>query len=160
MKNKLILFILLIFSCGGLGGDSLDYESIKTAEYNLRSSFYSIKTEISYFTDIQVVLDELDRQSMEFLECLFGDQDLGLETVRVFRGDREISVSPLFNMRVFVVINQFECINADVVCGGEYSTGRDLMIISSDFSRYKHELAHRYGMEGDHSDKDEFKQCF
>jgi hypothetical protein len=152
-----MLIVFLLLSCGGLEGEQVDYDTVKESPYILRTPVYGIRVEVDFPGDI---LRELDEEAEEFLECLFGDPGLGFEEVIVFRGGREISVPPLSRLRVFVTLTQFECINADAVCGGEYSTGRDLMIVTKSLERFGHELGHRYGMEGDHSDIDEFRECF
>ncbi len=76
-------------------------------------------------------------------------------------------VPPLSELRVYVVPNRFECeaVGRDV-CGGIYFSDIDAIVVSEggfegcgEFSVWKHELAHRYGMEADHSNQSDFNAC-
>ncbi|MCZ6554976.1 MAG: hypothetical protein O6759_02530, partial [Candidatus Dadabacteria bacterium] len=73
----------------------------------------------------------------------------------------------LSQLRVYVVPNRFECEAVGLsVCAGIYFFGNDIIVLSEggflgcgEFSVWRHELGHRYGMLADHSNQSDFESC-
>lgn len=181
---KLLLIVSLLFntfvfiSCDSLGDvvpetgspdPLIDFNDANSQTYNLTTPFYGMKVAIrgDVGGSVDNILNKLDDKATNFLECQFGDAGVGLETVEITNGGQMIP--PLSELRVFVVPITFQCESPTTdVCAGAYYGGpdADLMIISKrtigqckDFSFFKHELAHRYGMKADHSNRRDFEPC-
>ncbi len=144
----------------------IDEEVVESQDFNLTTPFYEMQVAIDSRVNAgdQRVLDLLDNRAEQFLNCQFGDSDIGFED---FMLDDGTVVPPLSELRVYVVPNRFECeaVGRDV-CGGIYFSGIDAIVVSEggfegcgEFSVWKHELGHRYGMEADHSNQSDFEAC-
>ena len=78
-----------------------------------------------------------------------------------------MTVPPLSNLRIYVVRKTFECNAVDKnICGGIYFFDSDTMVVAErsigrceDLPLVKHETAHRYGLNADHSNQDSFSFC-
>ncbi len=146
----------------------ITFEDASAQTYNMTTPLYGMKVAIrgDVGGSTENILNKLDDRAANFLECQFGNRDAGFENVEIENGQ---IVPPLSELRVFVVPITFECEGPTTdVCAGVYfpGSGSDLMIISKrtigqckDFSFFKHELAHRYGMEADHSNRSDFEPC-
>jgi len=145
----------------------IDAETVEAQDYDLQTPYYgmqvAIKSGVSAGTSH--VLSLLDNRARQFLDCLFeGGEQLGFEDVELSDG---AIVPPLSELRVYVVPNRFECeAEGRSVCGGIYFPGLDAIVIAEggfegcgEFSVWKHELGHRYGMASDHSNQNEFEPC-
>lgn len=178
MKRASIFAVLAIFlaftSCNevedffaGPVDPLIDREDVESQDYNLTTPFYGMQVAIKSGVDAGTdrVLDLLDNRAVQFLDCLFEEgSQLGFEDVLL---DNGTTVPPLSQLRVYVVPNRFECeaVGRDV-CGGIYYSDLDAIVIAEggfegcgEFSVWKHELGHRYGMDADHSNQSEFEPC-
>jgi hypothetical protein len=167
------LFIFTLFSCDsvedffrGPVDPLIDREVVESQDFNLTTPFYGMQVAIDPRVNAgtEHVLDLLDNRAEEFLNCQFGDSQIGFED---FMLDGGIVVPQLSELRVYVVPNRFECeaVGRDV-CGGIYFFDIDAIVISEggfegcgEFSVWKHELAHRYGLNADHSNQSDFDAC-
>jgi len=167
------IFILTLFSCDsvedfvrGPVDPLIDGDVVESVDYNLTTPNYGMQVAIDSRVDAgtQRVLNLLDNRAEEFLNCQFGDSQIGFED---FMLDDGTVVPPLSELRVYVVPNRFECeAEGRSVCGGIYFFDLDVIVVSEggfegcgEFSVWKHELGHRYGMAADHSNQSEFNAC-
>ncbi len=167
------LYFLTLFSCdevtdffAGPIDPLIDEDVVQSQDFNLRTPVYGMQVAIKSGVDAgtQHVLDLLDNRAEQFLNCQFGDSQIGFED---FMLDNGTVVPPLSELRVYVVPNRFDCDAVGrSVCGGIYFFDIDAITISEggfegcgEFSVWKHELGHRYGMEADHSNQSDFKPC-
>ncbi len=167
-----MLFVLTLVSCDSVEeffapiDPLIDEEDVESQDFNLTTPFYGMQVAIDSRVDAgtERVLDLLDNRAEQFLDCQFGDSQIGFED---FLLDDDVLVPPLEDLRVYVVPNRFECeaVGRDV-CGGIYFSDIDAIVLSEggfegcgEFSVWKHELAHRYGMEADHSNQPDFRAC-
>lgn len=144
----------------------IDEQDVESQDYDLTTPFYGMQVAIDSGVDAgtQHILDLLDNRAEQFLNCQFGDSQIGFEN---FMLDDGIIVPPLSELRVYVVPNRFECEAVDrSVCGGIYFFDIDAIVISEggfegcgEFAVWKHELGHRYGMAADHSNQSDFDAC-
>jgi hypothetical protein len=174
---NLLITVLVLISCDSLGDvvpetgspdPLITFEDADAQSYNLRTPLYGMKVAIrgDVSGNVENILNRLDNRAANFLDCQFGDPNVGFQDVEIENGQ---IIPPLSELRVFVVPLTFECEGPTTdVCAGVYysGTGTDLTIISKrtigqcqDFSFFKHELAHRYGMEADHSNRGDFEPC-
>ena len=178
IKTVFIIFFIVFFA----GCDSvedtftdvvIDPEGKITEEdaiqenYNFKTAVYDISVAIDDNVDLSVddVLTRIDEDAMEFLDCQFFEgSDIGFEEFTIDEGR---VVPPLSELRILVVPRNFECeaVTTDL-CSGIHFGGSDIIVIAEEgFGRcgnlpvLKHEIAHRYGLEADHSNQDEFAQC-
>ena len=178
MKTAIVFSALCVFlffsSCDNIEDfftgpvDSLiDAEVLESRDYNFVTPFYGMQVAIKNGVDAGTnhVLNLLDNRARQFLNCLFVDgEQLGFEDVPLQDGT---VVPPLSQLRVYVVPNRFECeAEGRSVCGGIYYWDIDAIAIAEggfrgcgEFSVWKHELGHRYGMAADHSNQHEFEPC-
>lgn len=173
----LLIAVLVLISCDSLEdvipetgppNPLIAFEDADAQDYDLITPYYRMKVAIrsDVSGNVENILNKLDIRAANFLECQFGDIDVGLEDLQIVNGE---ITPPLSELRVFVVPFTFECEGPTTdVCAGVYFSGpgADLTIISKrtigqckDFSFFKHELAHRYGMEADHSNRRDFEPC-
>ena len=168
------VLILFLFACDELTDlvegpvDSLiDQDVVESQDFNLRTPVYGMQVAIKNGVDagIQHILDLLDNRAEQFFNCQFAEgSQVGFED---FMLDNGTVVHPLSELRVYVVPNRFDCDAVGrSVCGGIYFFDIDAIVISEggfqgcgEFSVWKHELGHRYGMEADHSNISDFKPC-
>ena len=174
---NLLITILVFISCDSLSDvipetgspdPLITFEDADAQVYDLMTPFYHIKVSIrgDVGGNVENILNKLDNKAASFLDCQFGDPNVGFADVEIESGE---TIPPLSEHRVFVVPLTFKCegMTTDTCAGVYYSgTGGDLTIISKrtigqceDFSFFKHELAHRYGMEADHSNRMDFEPC-
>ena len=134
--------------------ESQDYSDLTTPLYGIQ---VSIRGDVG--GNEGNILETLDEMATNFLECQFGDSSIGFDEFQM--------VMPLSELRVFVVPFTFECeaIDRDT-CDGLYFFDSDIIVIAreirgicDDFAFWKHELGHRYGMAGDHSNLGDFEAC-
>jgi hypothetical protein len=166
------IFIITLVSCDQVEDfvapvdPLIDQEVVESQDFNLTTPFYGMQVAIDSGVNAgtERVLDLLDNRAEQFLNCQFGDSDIGFDD---FMLDDGTVVPPLSELMVYVVPNRFECeaVGRDV-CGGIYFSDIDAIVISEggfegcgEFSVWKHELAHRYGMEADHSNQSDFNAC-
>ncbi len=174
---SLLFTVFVLISCDSLGDvipetgspdPLITFEDANAQTYNVTTPLYGMKVAIrgDVGGNVEDILNKLDNKAANFLECQFGDSDVGFEDLEIENGE---IIPPLSELRVFVVPITFECESPTTdVCAGAYygGPGADLTIISKrtigqckDFSFFKHELAHRYGMEADHSNRRDFEPC-
>ena len=174
---SLLFTVFVLISCDSLGDvipetgspdPLITFEDANSQTYNLTTPLYGMKVAVrgDVGGNVQDILNKLDARAANFLECQFGDSDVGFEDLEIENGEM---IPPLSELRVFVVPITFECESpTSDVCAGAYydGPGADLTIISKrtigqckDFSFFKHELAHWYGMEADHSNRRDFEPC-
>jgi hypothetical protein len=146
----------------------ITFEEANAQDYNLTTPLYGMKVAIrgDVGGNVENILNKLDNRAANFLECQFGNPDVGFDDFEIENGE---TIPPLSEQRVFVVPFTFKCVVPTTdACAGVYfaGTGADLTIISKrtigqckDFSFFKHELGHRYGLEGDHSNRRDFGPC-
>lgn len=166
------IFVFTLVSCNdvedffrGPVDPLIDREVVESQDFNLTTPFYGMQVAIDSRVDAgtERVLDLLDDRAEQFLNCQFDDSQIGFEE---FMLDGTV-VPPLSELRVYVVPNRFEC---EAVgrseCGGIYFFDIDAIVISEggfegcgEFSVWKHELAHRYGLNADHSNQSDFNAC-
>jgi hypothetical protein len=167
------IFIFTLVSCDnvedffrGPVDPLIDREVVESQDFNLTTPFYGMQVAIDSRVDAgtERVLDILDNRAEQFLNCQFGDSQIGFEDFMLESGT---IVPPLSELRVYVVPNRFECeAEGRDVCGGIYFFDIDAIVISEggfegcgEFSVWKHELAHRYGLNADHSNQSDFNAC-
>jgi hypothetical protein len=177
MKYLLVLFVSVLFlgsmSCDTLDNTGIEPDPLITAEiadsqnYNLVTPVYGMQVSIDNRVNRSNsdVLDILDRRAEQFLDCQFleGSQ-LGFEDVML---DNGTMVPPLSDLRVYVVPIRYKCdVPGTDVCNGTYFGGVDIVTVAEGaypgcdvFLPWKHELAHRYGMDANHINQPEFQSC-
>ncbi len=145
----------------------IDRDIAESQDYNLTTSVYGMQVAIDSRVDsgTQSVLKLLDNRATKFLNCQFVEgSQLGFQTVTL---EDQTMVPPLSELRVYVVPNKFECQAVDLsTCAGIYFFGNDIIVLSEggflgcgEFSVWRHELGHRYGMAADHSNQPDFQGC-
>jgi len=145
----------------------IDRGVAESQDYNLTTPLYGMQVAINNRVDsgTQSILTLLDNRATQFLDCQFTEgSQLGFEDVMLGSG---IIVPPLSDLKVYVVPNRFECEAVGLsVCAGIYFFGNDILVLSEggflgcgEFSVWRHELGHRYGMEADHSNQSDFQSC-
>ncbi len=173
----LVFFALILAGCDSLEDtfedDVVDPDSLLTIEdinqqnYNLRTPVYNIQVAID--DDVDLPQDEIlmliDQEVADFLNCQFFEgEDIGFDDFMLSNNE---NITPLSDLRLFIVPFNFEC-NATgrSICAGIYFSSTDSMAVAEegfgrcgDLPLLKHEVAHRYGMLGDHSNQDEFAAC-
>jgi len=145
----------------------IDQGIAESQDYNLTTPFYGMQVAIDNSVDsgTQSILDLLDNGATQFLDCQFTEgSQLGFEDVII---GNETNIPPLSQLRVYVVPNRFECEAVGLsVCAGIYFFDNDIIVLSEggflgcgEFSAWRHEVGHRYGMEADHSNQSDFEPC-
>ena len=169
----LLICALLYSACGdeipavGTIDSKITEQEAKAQNYNnLMTPGFGIQVAIrdDVSGDTSDLLDLLDDRAAEFLECQFMSFEIGSQPFQIKNGE---TVSPLSELRAFVVPFNFECDAVDTdVCAGIFFPDSDLIIISKEslgrcgeFPLWKHELGHRYGMALDHRNQGEFEPC-
>ena len=145
----------------------LSQDEILAQNFNLRTPVYGIAVAID--DDVDLSQDEIlmliDQEIADFFNCQFFEgEDLGLDD---FVLEDQTVVTPLSDLRLYIVPFNFECNAQDKsICAGIYFRGSDSMAVAEegfgrcgDLPLLQHEVAHRYGMLGDHSNQDEFAAC-
>lgn len=183
-KYPISLLALLIFTllpaCNGiLGGDSgvpavgtvdseITEQDAESQNFNLKTPGFGMQVAIRSDVDGNTndMLNLLDEGAADFLDCQFGNPQVGSQDFQIPSGE---TVPQLSALRVFVVPFTFKCntvedMNGD--CGGIFFSASDIIIIAQhslgrcgEFPLFKHELGHRYGMALDHSNISEFQSC-
>ena len=179
-KISFLLLVLVIFSIAAcdtledtfedeiLDPDGLlTLEEINQQNFSLRTPVYNIQVAID--DDVDLPQDEIlmliDAEVSDFLNCQFFEgEDLGFDDFML--SNNEI-ITPLSDLRLFIVPFNFECsAQGRNICAGIYFSSTDSMAVAEegfgrcgDLPLLKHEVAHRYGMFGDHSNQDEFAVC-
>ena len=142
-------------------------DDAESQEYELTTPLYRIR--VSIREDVggneENILGNLDEMAANFLDCQFDEgANIGFDKFTIEGGEE---IPPLSQLSVFVVPFTFRCEaeNRDT-CDGIYYFGNDLIIIAREnrglcdnFAFWKHELGHRYGMAGDHSNQGGFEPC-
>lgn len=179
-KKTLLFFILIVLTITGcdavedtftddvINPDGLlTLDDINQQNFNLRTPVYDIAVSIDDGVDLpqDEVLMLIDREIAEFFNCQFFEgEDLGFDD---FTLDNQDVISPLSDLRLYIVPFNFECDAQDrSICAGIYFRSEDSMAVAEegfgrcgDLPLLQHEIAHRYGMLGDHSNQDEFAAC-
>ena len=171
---SIFIFGLSIFSCDTLDDNDpgrldplIDQDIAESQNYNLTTPLYGMQVAIANGVDsgTNSVLNLLDNRATNFLNCQFDEgSQLGFETVELGNGSM---IPPLSSLRVYVVPNRFECQAVGLSeCAGIYFFGNDIVVVSEggflgcgEFSVWRHELGHRYGMAADHSNQSDFNGC-
>jgi hypothetical protein len=177
MKHLLALFVSVLFlasvSCDTLDNTGIEPDPLITAEiadsqnYNLVTPVFGMKVSIDNRVNRSNsnVLDILDRRAEQFLDCQYVEgSQLGFEDVMLTNGT---IVPPLSDLRVYVVPIRYKCdVPGTDVCNGTYFGGVDIVVVAEGaypgcdvFLPWKHELAHRYGMDANHTNQSEFQSC-
>lgn len=181
MKNLtsllLLLFILTIAGCDSIEDafedDVIDPDGLLTIEeinqqnFNLRTPVYDIAVAIDDRVDLpqDELLMLIDQEVEDFFNCQFFEgQDIGFDDFLLSNNEL---ITPMSDLRLYIVPFNFECETIDrSICAGIYNSGSDLMAVAEegfgrcgDLPLLKHEVAHRYGMLGDHSNQGEFAAC-
>jgi hypothetical protein len=168
-----VLVLLSLYACDELANvvegpidPLIDQGVVESQDFNLTTPVYGIQVAIKkgVSAGTQDVLNLLDNRAEKFLDCQFGDSQIGFENYMLSDGT---IVPPLSELIVYVVPNRFDCNAADrSVCGGIYFYDIDAIVISEggfqgcgEFSVWKHELGHRYGLAPDHSNISDFQPC-
>ncbi len=147
--------------------DLLTQEEVLMQNFNLRTPVYDIAVSIDSLVGLpqEEILILIDQEIAGFFDCQFFEgTDLGLDD---FILDNQMLVTPLSDLRLYVVPNNFECdVQDNSICAGIYFGGSDSMAVAEqgfgrcgDLPLLKHEVGHRYGMLSDHSNQDEFAAC-
>jgi len=145
----------------------LTQEDVLMQNFNLRTPAYDIAVSIDSRVGLpqEEILMLIDQEIADFFNCQFFEgADLGLDD---FILDNQMLVTPLSDLRLFVVPNNFECdVQDNSICAGIYFSGSDSMAVAEqgfgrcgDLPLLKHEVGHRYGMLSNHSNQDEFAAC-
>lgn len=181
MKNLtsllLLLFILTIAGCDSIEDafedDVIDPDGLLTIEeinqqnFNLRTPVYDIAVAIDDRVDLpqDEILMLIDQEVEDFFNCQFFEgEDIGFDDFLLSNNEL---ITPMSDLRLYIVPFNFECETIDrSICAGIYNSGSDLMAVAEegfgrcgDLPLLKHEVAHRYGMLGDHSNQGEFAAC-
>lgn len=177
MKKLSLLFLFTIMiasvSCDSLDTGGATPDPLITAEiadsqdYNLVTPVFGMQVSIDSGVNrgTQDVLRILDTRAEQFLDCQFVEgSELGFEDVML---DNGTMVSPLSDLRVYVVPNRYRCdVPGTSVCNGTYFGGVDIVAVAEGgfpgcevFLPWKHELAHRYGMDANHNNQPDFRPC-
>ncbi len=180
--SLLALTYTLLLACNGndiLGGSNgvpavgnvdseITEQDAEGQDFNLKTPGFGMQVAIRSDVDGNTgdMLNLLDERAADFLQCQFGNSQVGSQEFQIPSGE---TIPPLSAVRVFVVPFTFKCntveaANAD--CGGIFFPDSDIIIISKEslgrcgeFPLFKHELGHRYGMALDHSNISEFQSC-
>lgn len=175
-----LLTLTLLLACNGNdilgGGDGVPAVGTvdsKITEQDAESQNFNLKTpgfgmQVAIRNDVggntDDMLNLLDERAAEFLQCQFGDSQVGSKEFQIPNGE---VVSPLSELRVFVVPFTFKCDAEDKdKCAGIFFPDSDIIVIAQnslgrcgEFPLFKHELGHRYGMAPDHNNISEFQSC-
>lgn len=175
-----LLTLTLLLACNGNdilgGGDGVPAVGTvdsKITEQDAESQNFNLKTpgfgmQVAIRNDVggntDDMLNLLDERAAEFLQCQFGDSQVGSKEFQIPNGE---VVSPLSELRVFVVPFTFKCDAEDKdTCAGIFFPDSDIIVIAQnslgrcgEFPLFKHELGHRYGMAPDHNNISEFQSC-
>ena len=181
MKKAAFIFLILLSSsftaCDSLE-DAFDdeivnpdglltQEEINQQNFNFRTPVYDIAVAIDEDVDLPTddILMLIDQEIADFFNCQFFEgEDLGLDE---FELDTQEVVPPLSELRLYIVPFNFECdAIGRSICAGIYYRSTDSMAVAEegfgrcgDLPLLQHEVGHRYGMLGDHSNQDEFAAC-
>ena len=178
MKYLSVFFVLILLivsnSCDELTDSVdrptdplIDREVAESQDYNLTTPLYGMQVAINNRVDTgtRSILNLLDNRATQVLDCQFAEgSQLGFEDVMLGNGT---IIPPLSQLRVYVVPNRFKCEAVGLsVCAGIYFFDNDIIVLSEggfldcgEFSVWRHELGHRYGMEADHSNQSDFQGC-
>ncbi len=177
MKYLSVFFVLTIMlvtiSCDSLDTGGVTPDPLITAEiadsqnYDLVTPVYGMRVSIDSGVGRgnQDVLRILDTRAEQFLDCQFLEgSELGFEDVMLENG---IMVSPLSDLRVYVVPDRYKCdVPGTSVCNGTFFGGVDIVVVAEGsfpgcdvFLPWKHELGHRYGMDANHTNQSDFQSC-
>jgi len=175
-----LLTFTLLLACngndiigGGRGVPAVGTIDSKITEQDAESQNFNWKTpgfemQVAIRDDVDGNTDDmlnlLDERAAEFLQCQFGDSQVGSKEFQIPNGE---VVSPLSELRVFVVPFTFKCDAEDKdTCAGIFFPNSDIIVIAQnslgrcgEFPLFKHELGHRYGMAPDHNNISEFQSC-
>ena len=175
-----LLTLTLLFACNGNdilgGGDGVPAVGTvgsKITEQDAESQHFNLTTprfemQVAIRNDVgensDDILNLLDEKAADFLQCQFGDPQVGSKEFQIPSGE---TVPPLSALRVFVVPFTFKCDAEDKdTCAGIFFSDSDIIIIAQtslgrcgDLPLFEHELGHRYGMAPDHSNISEFQSC-
>ena len=175
-----LLTLTLILSCngddifgGGNGVPAVGNVDSKITEQDAEGQDFNLKTpgfgmQVAVRNDVggntDDMLNLLDERATDFLQCQFGNSQVGSQNFQIPSGE---TVPPLSALRVFVVPFTFKCDAEDKdTCAGIFFPDSDIIIIAQsslgrcgEFPLFKHELGHRYGMALDHSNISDFQSC-
>lgn len=135
--------------------------------YNLTTPKYGIQVAIDQDVDAstQQVLTELDTGATAYFECQYAEgEDVGFGEFEIEGGE---IIPPMSELMIYVVPFSFECNAVDTdICAGIHFNNSGIIVIAeesigtcSDFALLEHEIAHRYGLEADHDNLEEFEAC-
>ncbi len=168
----LTAFILFYSSCSndipavGTVDPLITEQEAEAQNFDLTTPDFKIQVAIRNDVngDAGDILNSLDQDTAAFLQCQFGNSQVGFQDFQIPSGE---VVPPLSMLRVFVVPFTFHCqAEGTDTCSGVFFPDSDLIIISQqslgrcgEFPLFRHELGHRYGMALDHSNISEFQSC-
>lgn len=176
-KHTLVLLALFTFfltACEDIENifvddpDPLITEADAQAQnYNLRTPKYNVQVAIDGDVDTNPadVLADIDNAATDFFNCQFAEgEDLGFSDFELPGGE---VVPPMSELMVYVVPFTFECTAVDTdTCAGIHFGSSGIIVIAeesigtcSDFALMEHEIAHRYGLEADHDNLEQFEAC-
>lgn len=164
-KILIIALVMMIYGCDETGseiniGNEVTEQEDASQNFNMR-----VAVDSDVDLDDETILEIIDSDTADFLNCQFlEDEEIGFTDFELEDGSL---VTPLSELRIFIVPFNFECNAVDKnICAGIYFDNTDLIIISEEsFGRcgnlplLKHEIAHRYGLEFNHSNQDVFAAC-
>ncbi len=142
-------------------------EDAEAQNFNFTTLRFGIQVSIDEDVDssVESVLSSIDNAATNFLNCQFaegeavGDDEFELE-------DGE-TVGPLSDLMVYAVPFTFECEAEDTdTCAGIHFGESGIIVIAEetngsceDFGFMEHEIGHRYGMDADHDNIEDFEEC-
>lgn len=172
-KILIIALLMMIYGCDEMGSDIVNIGNEVTEQeaasqnFDMTTNIFNIRVAVDSDVDLEdeTILELIDSDTADFLNCQFFEgEEIGFMDFELEDGSL---VTPLSELRIFIVPFNFECNAVDKnICAGIYFDNTDLIIISEEsFGRcenlplLKHEIAHRYGLEFNHSNQDVFAAC-
>lgn len=169
-----VIFSLILVGCDeiedrivGSADQEVTIEEAEAQNYDLITPEYGIRVAVNQSVDMPDAdtVAFLDSKIMDFLNCQFAEgAQLGFENYELPSGR---IVPPLSELRIYIVPKTFECNATDRdICSGIYFNDEDIIVLAEkslgrceDLALTQHEVAHRYGLNSNHSNQAQYSEC-
>lgn len=142
-------------------------EDAQAQNFNFVTPEFGIRVAIDDDVDssTESVLSSIDDAARNFLNCQFAEGEaIGDDEFELEDGE---TVGPLSDLMVYAVSFTFECEAVDTdTCAGIHFGDSGIIVIAEetnnsceDFGFMEHEIGHRYGMDADHDNIEDFEDC-
>lgn len=176
--STLLIIVFAITACEDVADEFSDLflddpdpliteEDAEAQNFNFTTPKFGIQVAIDEDVDSsnESVLNEIDTAATNFLNCQFPEgEEVGFEEFELEDGE---VVAALSDLMVYAVPFTFECeaVDTDTCAGIHFGTSGIIVIAENtnntceDFGFMEHEIAHRYGMDADHENIEDFQDC-